>query len=464
LSVPCASEGNWSFHGGFSGSSSGPYCDGSFDTNNGIDPNDDVNFYAPQALGPGSPNTWYFGTDKLYRSADRADNAVAVSQLLETDFAPISAIAIAPQDDNVRVVGLNDGRVFATGTGGTILAQVAGVGSGTPGTPATGVGRIAIDPNNKNVAYVCFNGFGTPTSPIAHVWKTTNLAAADGVKFIPVSAGLPDVPVNAIAIDPVTFSTPCGSSDVYVGTDVGVFYSPDGGSSWSAYGSGFPHAAVFGLEIQNPSRVIRAATHGRGLYETNTVSTIAPTPTPVPTPTPPPPAYGEIISPLPCGPLASSSVAFSWTAGNANAYLLTVGTSPGGTQIFNSGQTAAHSATVGHLPTDGSAIYVHLWSLISGTWSSPPDYIYTALPLNVSPPIFAPASGKYKKKVTVNVASATSGATIYYTLDGTTPTASSPKFLAPFVLTQTKTVRAIATKTGVPDSPVSAATYTITRR
>ena len=270
LSVPCASDGNWSVHGFFTGGATVGYCDGSSDTLNGIAGTDTVNFYAPQALGPGNPNTWYFGTDKLYRSINKGDVAPAASQLLESGV-PVSAIAISPQDDNFRVVGLNDGKVFATTLGANPLLQIAGSGAthGTTTTPATGVGRIIIDPNNKAVAYLCFNGFGTIATPIAHVWKTTNLDAitlAGSVTWTPMSTGLPDVPANAIAIDPVTLSGG-SSTDVYVGTDAGVYYSPNGGTSWSVYGSGFPHAAVFGLEIQNPNRIIRAATHGRGLYQ-----------------------------------------------------------------------------------------------------------------------------------------------------------------------------------------------------
>lgn len=58
------------------------------------------------------------------------------------------------------------------------------------------------------------------------------------------------------------------STDIYVGTDKGVYISRDGGANWQVYGTGFPQVSVFGLEIQNQSRIIRAATHGRGMYET----------------------------------------------------------------------------------------------------------------------------------------------------------------------------------------------------
>lgn len=106
--------------------------------------------------------------------------------------------------------------------------------------------------------------------------------------------------------------------------------------------------------------------------------------------------------------------------------------------------------------------YVRLWSRVNGVWYNPPkDYTFFAVATNVQTPLFAPAAGTYHKQVTVNIASGTPGATIHYTIDGTTPTAASPVFTHTFVLTQTKTVRAIATKTGVPNSPVASATYTV---
>ncbi|HSH38887.1 MAG TPA: hypothetical protein VK993_08880 [Chthoniobacterales bacterium] len=232
LRLDCAAEGDWSFHGAFAGTPEGAYRDGSFDTQDGINLGDTVNFYAPQALGPGNPNTWYFGSDKLYRTTDRADTAIVASQLLEPGV-PISAIAISPQDDNVRVVGLNNGRVFATRTGSNALVQIAGPGAtnGTNSTPALPVGRIAIDPNNSSVGYLCFSRYGFPGAS-EQVWKTANLNEAF-VEFTPASRGLPGVPVNAIAIDPVTAANGA-STDVYVGTDIGVYYSADGGGFWTS--------------------------------------------------------------------------------------------------------------------------------------------------------------------------------------------------------------------------------------
>ena len=63
----------------------------------------------------------------------------------------------------------------------------------------------------------------------------------------------------------------------------------------------------------------------------------------------------------------------------------------------------------------------------------------------------------------VSISSGTSGATIYYTTDGSTPTASSPTYGSSFMLTATKTVKAIAMKTGMVNSSVASQSVTVSR-
>jgi beta-glucanase (GH16 family) len=62
--------------------------------------------------------------------------------------------------------------------------------------------------------------------------------------------------------------------------------------------------------------------------------------------------------------------------------------------------------------------------------------------------------------VVVTLASSTSGATIYYTLDGTTPTTSSPVYEAPFLVASNLTVKAIATASGDTNSSVTTQAFT----
>jgi hypothetical protein len=240
-----ASEGNWNFFG----------CDTT--DGNGITCADITLFYAPLTLGPGSPNTVYFGTDKLYRSINKGVTNTAVSQVLVPN-SPISAIGISPQDDNVRIVGMGpddasgveSGKVFATTSGSSTLTDVTGPWD------AKYIARAVIDPNSKFTAYITLDGYGTPN----HVWKTTNLNAAT-VTWNAASTGIPDVPVNALIVDPAN------SNNVYAGTDIGVYFSADAGGTWNPYGQGLPRVPVFDMKFA-PGGRIRLATHGRGMWET----------------------------------------------------------------------------------------------------------------------------------------------------------------------------------------------------
>jgi hypothetical protein len=79
----------------------------------------------------------------------------------------------------------------------------------------------------------------------------------------------------------------------------------------------------------------------------------------------------------------------------------------------------------------------------------------------VATPTFSPAGGTYSGSVTVTISDATSGATIYYTTDGSTPTTSSTDYAGPITFTQTTTLKAMAAASGMTNSAVASATYTI---
>ena len=104
---------------------------------------------------------------------------------------------------------------------------------------------------------------------------------------------------------------------------------------------------------------------------------IPPTPTPSATPTPSPsPGFVQMISPLSGSTFTSSNVTSTWTSGSATAYLLLVGSSQNGADIYNSGIIHTQTATV-NVPTDGRAIFVTLASQVGGTWGLK-TYNYTA--------------------------------------------------------------------------------------
>jgi photosystem II stability/assembly factor-like uncharacterized protein len=242
-STATATEGNWSFRG----------CQGA--TANGITCTPTVNFYAPLVRGPSVSgslgNVIYYGADRLYRTVDRGLNHTTVSQ---TFTSPISAIGISHQNDNVRIIGQNNGGIFGTSSGSSSLTDLDPSGT----VPNNYISRAVIDPRNVNTAYVTLSVFGTPA-----VWKTTNLGSGTPTWVNQTGTGanvLPQVPINAFVVDPLH------SNDLYAGTDIGVYVSSDGGLNWSPMGTGLPRVAVFDMAV-TAGGLLRIATHGRGMWE-----------------------------------------------------------------------------------------------------------------------------------------------------------------------------------------------------
>ena len=123
---------------------------------------------APLEGGPGNPNSIYYGSDRLYRSADNGTTHTIVSQAPIESGIPLSAIGISPQNDNVRIVGLANGGIYGTTTGSTTLTNLDPSNT----VPAGFIARAVIDPTNVNTAYVTISAFG-----VNNIFKTTNLNA-----------------------------------------------------------------------------------------------------------------------------------------------------------------------------------------------------------------------------------------------------------------------------------------------
>ena len=80
---------------------------------------------------------------------------------------------------------------------------------------------------------------------------------------------------------------------------------------------------------------------------------------------------------------------------------------------------------------------------------------------SVATPTFSPAAGTYYEAQNVTIGCTTDGATIHYTLDGTDPTTASATYSTPIAISQTTIVKAMAVKSGMNNSSIASATYTI---
>ena len=119
-----------------------------------------------------------------------------------------------------------------------------------PYTGSQFISDIKIDPRDANHIWVTFSGYGSP--------EVAQWNASTGWQEI--FSGLPDVPVLCFAIDYI-------SRDIYVGTEIGVYYRDSTMTTWQPYATGMPSIQVTDLEINYATNEIWAATYGRSLWK-----------------------------------------------------------------------------------------------------------------------------------------------------------------------------------------------------
>ena len=247
-----------------------------FFANFGINNTDRGSFIPPLVMDLKNPQTLYFGTCRVWQTKDGAKTWTAISPDVTAATHPagcggagatLSTIAPALSNSNTVYTGSDGGEIEVTTDGGTTWTSIA-----TSALPTRSITQIAVDPSDNKIAYVTFSGFSTCAVGCAgatgHVFKTVNGTLGAATVWTDIDgAGLPDIPVNAIVIDPddLTHNT------LYVGTDIGAFFTTTGGATWSVLGAtnSLPPTEILGLALHNPSRTLRAATHGRGMWDLN---------------------------------------------------------------------------------------------------------------------------------------------------------------------------------------------------
>ena len=216
-------------------------------------------FINPFLMDPRTPQRLWTGGRIVWRT----DDAAGTWAQANTGVAggTVSAIAIAEADPNYVLAGT--ARRFTSDVGGFIHRTDIGLTSNAAtewqaAQPRTGfVSWLAFDPNNVNVAYATYSTFGG-----THVWKSTDAGASwvgiDGAG----DTGVPDIPVHTIVVDS------SNSQTLYLGTDIGVFVSLNGGATWARENTGFANVVVESLAISSVGSNLNlfAFTHGRGAW------------------------------------------------------------------------------------------------------------------------------------------------------------------------------------------------------
>ncbi|HET9703872.1 MAG TPA: hypothetical protein VFP85_07565 [Vicinamibacterales bacterium] len=217
-----------------------------------LGPDGNYLFISPFTLDPSSNRVW-LGGNFLYRG-DSFGLSWAKTGAAMPDGARISAIAVAPRSGATLVIGTEKGDLVRTGN----ATASTGVQFATTRPRNGWVTSIAFDSRTDGVVYATYGNFGG-----AHVWRSTDGGASwqsiDGAG----STGVPDVPVHSIVVDPDD------SLRLYLGTDLGVLTSIDGGRTWMSEETGFGPAVTMWLSmIRTPSgqKQLFAFTHGRGAW------------------------------------------------------------------------------------------------------------------------------------------------------------------------------------------------------
>lgn len=242
------------------------------------------NWNTPIVIGKANPKNLYTGAQYLYRSKDQGRNWTKISPDLTTNdkkkqeqensgglsadntsaenHTTIFTIAESPLDENMIWVGTDDGNLQVSTDGGTTWTNTSGAVTAT-GIPAqTWVSSIQPSQFNKQVVYATFDNhmYGDHTTYAAKsddggkTWKAFQSKEFSGF-------------AHKIIEDPQNKQL------LFIGTEMGLFASLNGGADWFRMKNNIPwYALVRDLKIHPRTHDLIIATHGRGILIVDDIS------------------------------------------------------------------------------------------------------------------------------------------------------------------------------------------------
>ncbi len=178
------------------------------------------------------------------------------AQWVNTSSSRATWISVSPADPDI-VWTIRDLTVRRSTDGGTTFPTVAAFGF-----PVGNDTKIIAHPTDPSTAFATFSTFNSS----AKIAQTTD----GGSSWTNITGDLPNIPVNGIAVNPLSLST----SEWYIGTDLGVWLSTNSGTNWTPYGTGLPNVVVCDVEIKSSQQKLVAGTHGRGGWEVSISNTV----------------------------------------------------------------------------------------------------------------------------------------------------------------------------------------------
>ncbi|HET6589191.1 MAG TPA: hypothetical protein VFG45_03395 [Candidatus Nitrosocosmicus sp.] len=214
--------------------------------------NEPSSFYPPLALDKSNSNNVAIGGNVLHLDNNRGKNGwqVKINPNLSGQRHYITAINYV--NSNLIYIGTSMGHLYKIikSTDNWDVLQVDGAQ-----LPERYIWDVATATANDNRVFVVMSGFGT-----GHIFRG-DVQANGTYNWERMDNQLPDNPANAIVIDDTN------PEKMYVGMDVGVFTTTNGGNNWTKLGKGLPNVQIYDMRLHSQSQFLRVVTHGRGLWQ-----------------------------------------------------------------------------------------------------------------------------------------------------------------------------------------------------
>ncbi|MFY9308295.1 MAG: T9SS type A sorting domain-containing protein [Bacteroidia bacterium] len=211
-------------------------------------PSDDGAFVTPLQLNEQKQTTVFVAYNEVYKSYDFGLTWDSLSAF-GTDNE-IEVMSVAPSDSNYIYLGNDDAFYYSHDGGATWTKSVNGSISANNYNFITAIAVSSTDPLKL---WMTYSGFVSGEK----VFSSTD----GGVTWTNISGSLPNIPCNTIVVQPNS------NGELYLGTDLGVYYKNGTMTDWTPFQAGLPNVIVNELEIVTSLNAIRAATFGRGVWQ-----------------------------------------------------------------------------------------------------------------------------------------------------------------------------------------------------
>jgi hypothetical protein len=213
---------------------------------------------APFILSAHNPDIVYHGMQYLFMSKDQGNTWKKISKDLtyndpakigDIQYQTLFSISESPIKFGLIYAGTDDGRLHMTKDGGETWTELT-----SKIAPNRWVSRVIASTHKTGTVYVTQNGKRDDDFQV-YIWKSEDY----GSTFKDISGNIPLGPVNVIREDPFD------ENILYVGTDLAVYVSKNGGETWEVLGN-LPTTYVHDLILHPRDNVLVIATHGRGMW------------------------------------------------------------------------------------------------------------------------------------------------------------------------------------------------------